>query len=233
MARRSSSTRRTLSLLLVIAALGLSWWLRREEEAGGRPWAQDGGVPERGGEARAPGGTRSALSALERCRLVDDRSNDGDSFVIDQGNGEEITLRLYFVDSPEKYRHPRGYNEERIADQGAYFGGLGADETVAVGQEARDFAIGLLERGGFRVFTRWEPVYDSERIYGFVEFTEGPHKGRFLSELLVENGLARIHTKGVDAPGGIRREAFEARLRALEAEARRSGQGAWGSAGGR
>ena len=48
-----------------------------------------------------------------------------------------------------------------------------------------------------------------------------------LPALLVEAGLARIHTKGADLPDGTRRARFEHGLRSLEKSARLAGRGGW------
>jgi hypothetical protein len=37
---------------------------------------------------------------LRNCRLIENESNDGDSFHVET-NGKEYILRLYFVDAPE------------------------------------------------------------------------------------------------------------------------------------
>jgi endonuclease YncB( thermonuclease family) len=161
-----------------------------------------------------------AWEELRGCILIEHRSNDGDSFVV-RHEGAVRTLRIYFADCPEKHRHQ--YNGPRIAEQGQYFGGLTEEETVAIGENARDFSLALLREGPFTVLTRWEPVLDSGRFYAFV--TVG---GRDLGERLVEQGLARIHTKGESRPGGSTVAAQKRRLQGLEQDARRADRGAWG-----
>jgi endonuclease YncB( thermonuclease family) len=157
---------------------------------------------------------------LHGCTLVEDRSNDGDSFLVRHGT-TDFLLRLYFVDCPEKTRHQ--YNGPRLASQGQYFGGLTEAETLEVGGEARDFTLGLLQAAPFRVLTRWEKVFDSDRIYAFVTVDSGD-----LGELLIKAGLARIYTKGENRPGGKTSKAGKQQLMALERQAKASKQGAWG-----
>ncbi len=161
-----------------------------------------------------------AWEELVGCRLVNERGNDGDSFVVEH-QGRRYTVRLYFVDCPEKVRHQ--YNGDRLADQGRYFGGLSEGETVGVGEAARDFSLERLRAGGFAVLTRWEAVFDSERYYAFVGVPQGD-----LGELLVREGLARIYTKGENRPRGLRAAAEKQRLRDLEGAARRARRGGWG-----
>lgn len=164
-------------------------------------------------------GAAGTWTTLGGCRLVEHRDNDGDSFVLEHG-GEQITYRLYFADCPEKRRHQ--YNGERIAEQGRYFGGLSEAGTIAIGEEARDFALGLLREGPVAVLTRGEKVYDSDRRYAFV--TAG---GQDLAEALIGRGLARIHTKGVSRPGGLSGSDEYNRLLQLERQAKSRHAGGW------
>ena len=167
-----------------------------------------------------PGPHRTGVwEVLQNCTLMEDRLNDGDSFVVGhQGTGH--TFRLYFADSPEKYRHK--FNGQRIAEQGRYFGGLTEAETIAVGEDARDFSLALLRENTFTVITRWEPVFDSERFYAFVTVGQGD-----LAELLVRKGLARIYTKGENRPGGITTAKEKERLTGMERKAKSAQIGAW------
>lgn len=159
--------------------------------------------------------------ALKHARLVDDSGNDGDSFKIVHDGGEQI-LRLYFVDCPEKRQY--SLVNDRLKDQAGYFGGLSIPQTVATGMEAKAFTEKLLRGQDFTIQTRWERVYDSERLYALVFFDDGEE----LSEKLVKAGLCRIHTKGTVMPDGQREFDFENRLRALEREAKAAQRGAWG-----
>lgn len=208
--RYPAKGRFTLLVLLIAAAVAFIQW---------REW-----LPvERGGAAPATGSTRKmgAWEELPGCTLVEDRANDGDSFRA-RHQEKDYILRLYFVDCPEKYRHQ--YNGGRIADQSRYFDGLTEAETVGIGEDARDFAMERLRRGPFTVLTRWEPVFDSQRFYAFVMVGQGED----LAELLVARGLARIHTKGENRPGGMAAKTEKQRLLGLERKAKASKAGAWG-----
>lgn len=231
------------SLLALLVAGLLAWgrwkgWLLDPAKPQGQGPGRTGGT-----EARETVRKSGGWEEWHGCRLIEDRGNDGDSFVVERGDGQRAVVRLYFADCPEKARHQ--YNGPRIADQGRYFGGLTEEETVALGEEARDFTLPLLRRGSFRVLTRHEPVYDSARIYGFVEVMgdgdfgvdgvgKGDAGGRDLAELLVAGGLARIHTTGATRPGtgaGVSEKAEEQKLRALEKTAKRNAAGGWGLRG--
>jgi len=157
---------------------------------------------------------------LESPRLVTHASNDGDSFHIAHAGGSQV-FRLYFVDCPEK----REYDlvRERLRDQAAYFGGISTAQTLQTGKRAQDLTAELLRAGGFRVYTHWERVFQGERFYAFVILPDGEH----LAERLVREGLCRIHTKGARLPDGREANTFQNHLRAIEAEARAAGRGAW------
>jgi len=162
------------------------------------------------------------------CRLVDHRGNDGDSFhaIV---NGETEELRLYFVDTPEsaikKYRDGNS-NIKRVQQQANYFESIEVDDATDIGKKAKAFTQKVLKKG-FNVYTAREFVYGPPRIYAFVEVE---HKGekRFLHELLVEKGYARIYTKPLDLPDGTRKSKQLSKLRKMEKIAKSSKLGGWG-----
>lgn len=150
--------------------------------------------------------------------MVEYPGNDGDSFRV-HWNGGELTVRLYFTDTPESDLRFR----DRTRAQAAYFG-ISEAQAVEVGRMAKAFTRKFL-RNGFEIRTRWQGVFGNERStrkYGIV--TAG---GRDLAEMLVANGLARIHGMGI---GGNAWNEVE-RLKALEEAAQAAGKGAWGIGG--
>lgn len=210
--------------MAIAGAIALAQW------RGWLPDQADNGTSRKSGpvvqqpatpKAEAPAGSRKigGWEELHGCTLIEDRGNDGDSFIA-RHNGEDLTLRLYFADCPEKYRHQ--YNGDRIADQGRYFGGLTEQETIRIGEAAREFSLGLLRNAPFTVLTRRERVFDSERVFSFVTVGQGD-----LAELLVMKGLARIYTKGGDRPGKSSSANEKRHLLGLESKARKAGKGAW------
>ena len=56
---------------------------------------------------------------IRNCRLIENESNDGDSFHV-KADGEERIFRLYFVDTPEA--ESGGYVEGRVGEQAKEFG---------------------------------------------------------------------------------------------------------------
>lgn len=152
---------------------------------------------------------------LENCELIENWRNDGDSFKV-HWNGGELTLRIYFADAPESDWQYR----DRTKAQAKYFG-ITEEQAVEVGIMAKEFTKIVL-KNGFSVRTRWQGVFGGQqaiRKYGIVSTKEGD-----LAELLVSNGLARIHGMGI---GGKTWEEVEI-LKALEAEAKEAKRGAWG-----
>ncbi|MGE0412560.1 MAG: thermonuclease family protein [Verrucomicrobiales bacterium] len=168
----------------------------------------------------------NGFEKLEGCRIEPHKNNDGDSFMVRHGN-RVFELRLYFVDTAEKYLSDRYADQrDRVAKQAKDFGGLSLEQTVALGLEAKSHTMSLLEGKAFTVYTKWERVYNGDRYYGFVVL---PGSEEYLSEELVEHGLGRIHTKGEASPDGLSSRQFEANLRALEREAKSKHLGAWGA----
>ncbi len=206
---------------------------------GGLYYLNEWSNPDETGRFQPPGESSSAglergpvtrerfrdFDRLNGCVLVNGRNNDGDSFLVRHGD-ETYELRLYYADCPEKYRHQ--YNGERLAEQGAYFGGLSEKETIRIGEQARDYTLDLLRESVFTVYTKWEKVYDSGRFYAFVRVRDTEGNEAYLHELLVARGLARIHTKGINLLDGTPWKAQKARLAKLEKTARAAKRGAWG-----
>lgn len=186
------------------------------------------------------------FEVLEDCQWVEHKNNDGDSFVV-KNKGGEYTIRLYYVDTPEKYISDKYKNQrKRVEQQGEYFGGLSSQQAVDVGLKAKEFTEKQLKGKSFTILTKWESVYDSDRFYGFVWLPGSTEeKPLRLCEALVKNGLARIYTKGpgnkreyssglVQSGAGAKGSKFQAgkgfkkRLNKLEAQARKAKAGAWG-----
>ena len=161
------------------------------------------------------------LQKLSGVRFIDDETNDGDSFVVEH-EGQRLVLRLYFVDCAEKreYKLVAG----RLKDQAGYFGGLSIPQTLKLGQHSKAFTADLIRSQPFTVFTRWDSVSDSDRIYAVIMFEDGQD----LAHKLVHAGLARIHTKGVNMPDGRKANDYENHLREVENAARSAQRGAWG-----
>ena len=159
---------------------------------------------------------------LDKARLVENGGNDGDSFFLAHGGGQE-RYRLYFVDTPEtSRRYP-----DRLGHQARYFGGINFDRLISGGKEAREFSLDLLRRHKLEVWTKNERVMDSDRLHALVRFPERPGQP-WLHEELVKAGLARIYTMPTDLPDGTPKETHLKQLKDLETGARRDKRGLWG-----
>jgi competence ComEA-like helix-hairpin-helix protein len=167
---------------------------------------------------------REPWQVWKNCRLVPNDSNDGDSFHI-QATGKEYLVRLYFADAAETdMSFP-----ERIKEQAKYFG-VDKDQAVAAGEAAEKFTLEKLSHP-FTVRTCMQGAMgrsNMPRVYAFVETSDGD-----LAELLVANGLARVHGSAA-APVGLSSPEMEwQKLQRLESEAKAQKVGAWGAAAGR
>lgn len=231
------STKRLKNLFwitLLLLVVGIQVWeeSRASREPARTPGPATKPAPTKSQPAPSPSSPKTSKKSVSRstggfetlagCRLHEDRNNDGDSFKLSHG-GEVIELRLYFVDAPEKRLHQ--YNGERLDHQGRYFGGLSREETISIGLKAKEHTERLLISRPFRVVTRWQPVFESGRHYGFIFFED---TGEELSESLVKEGLARIYTEGTNLPDGRKKADFERHLKQLEAAAKKAKRGGWG-----
>ena len=216
----SPKLRLIVVVVLIAGAFGYDWWDRSQGGKGlGIFDSEDSNTPSpKSSSAEQVGG----FDVLRGARLTDYRNNDGDSFQVAH-NGKLYQFRLYFVDAPEKRAHSK--NTERIGYQARYFG-ITPDQSVKIGMEAKQYADKVLGNENFAVYTKWEPVYDSGRYFAFVEINRNG-KSSLLSEELTEQGLSRIYTQGKELPDGTSEKEFEAHLRGVESQAKKSKRGAW------
>lgn len=172
--------------------------------------------------------TDSKFTVLRDARLVVRKyGNDGDSFLVKHAEGK-TEFRLYFVDAPESWfnkKYPEN-SGKRLKQQGDYFGGLSREHTIAVGQTAKKFVKNILVKKPFTVVTQWEDVYGPDRKYCFV-IVDYQGEKRYLHEILVAKGLARIHTLPRALPDSTSSSRQRAHLRQMEKEAKAAGVGAW------
>ncbi|MEM6278209.1 MAG: thermonuclease family protein [Verrucomicrobiota bacterium] len=224
---------RLIRVVIILAVAGVLYWKRGNENAAS--FAQAGGetavLKENPlGDAAATEKVRG-YDKFSNARLIADEGNDGDSFYVSL-NGKKLQLRLYFVDAPEKYLSDRYQNQQRrVAEQASEMGGVSPEQIVEVGKAAKLFMERELKGKEFTVYTYWEQVYDGDRYYGFVELADGT----YLGTKLIENGLARIHTKGpgskqnpVPTPAGKSFHQHRDQLYSLERKAQKADRGAWG-----
>ena len=163
------------------------------------------------------------LTAMHNAKLIASPANDGDSFVV-AVNEDRWHIRLYYVDCAET---KPGSKEDikRIREQARYFGVSQPETIVSFGEEARRYVEKILSRP-FVIYTSYASALGRAaggRIYGFVKTQEG----QYLSDLLIENGLARVHGKTRKNPDGVASDMVLRKLRDLETAALLKRAGLW------
>ena len=153
------------------------------------------------------------------CVYLGDKSNDGDSFLVQCGR-ERFFVRLYFVDAPETSMD----FPDRVRQQYEYFG-VTLDELTRAGLIAQDYVQRVLASRRFAVHTRKAFAQGRSkhtRYYGLVQV-----EGRYLHEILLEEGLARNRGSAVVLPTGEKAKAHVRALQAIEDRARAFRKGVW------
>ena len=156
---------------------------------------------------------------LENCHLVESIGNDGDSFHVKHGK-KEYVFRLCYVDCPEtSLSYPA-----RVREQGEWWG-ISDEDVVKAGLDAEVFTMKLLRGKSFTVYTKMTDARGRSKLGR--EFAMIKVGGKWLCELLAENGLARSYGYTVATPDGVPRRDFRKRIDSLEARAKAAGLGAW------
>ena len=154
----------------------------------------------------------------ENCTLIENESNDGDSFHI-RVNKRHYIFRLLWVDTPEtEQRYP-----ERVAEQAAYFG-ITPEQATRVGKEAVKFSANFLKEP-FTLYTQFDDAMgasNKDRDYAVIKAGD-----TYLMEALVSNGLARIFGLQELPEDGPSLSTMRLRLKGLEADAKKNKRGAW------
>ena len=165
----------------------------------------------------------AGLNTLRNAVLVQARMNDGDSFLVKAGR-RELHLRLYYVDCPETtYGSPA--EVERVREQQRHFGLADPRDVVRFGERAADYVRSVLAKP-FSIHTSYARAPGRSaagRFYAFIE----THDGRELGQLLVRQGLARIHGKTRPDPKGSKSRQVLEELKDLRALAMLNRAGIW------
>ena len=168
---------------------------------------------------RCPAAEEKNWTVFEDCTLIENASNDGDSFHVRYKERSYI-FRLYWTDAPETdTRYP-----DRVHEQAVYFH-ISDEEALRTGEEATRFSLARLKKG-FTVYTTYEDARgasDKKRYYAMIKAGDA-----FLAESLVAAGLARLKGYRPNPPGALSDRSFALRLMGLEKAARKEGRGAWG-----
>lgn len=163
------------------------------------------------------------LQKFTDVKLIENPSNDGDSFVVMAGE-KQMHLRLYFVDCPESVATTDA-DAKRVREQARYFGITEAKKIFEFGHAAKRFTDEALCKP-FTVYTAFASALGRSpggRVYAFVV----THEGKDLAHLLVENGLARTYGSKREGPNHESWQDIQKELQALEAKAMRAQTGTW------
>jgi len=192
--RRPAKTDR-LFYGLLIAILGWFVWMNYSPQPATK---KSKPTPANAQKAQAnrvdPANLGAEWVGFDDCKLIENEYYDGDSFMLQCGR-KKFVFRLYFVDTPETdERFP-----DRLKEQGNAFGGMTSKQVMALGEKAKRFTREFLS-DGCSVFTKQHTARGASglpRFYAFIETEQG-----FLSQALVEAGLARVHGKASNGPDG-------------------------------
>jgi DNA uptake protein ComE-like DNA-binding protein len=160
---------------------------------------------------------------FKNCRLIDNPSNDGDSFHVQAGD-KQLIVRLYFVDCPETSAATDA-DAKRVREQSWHFGLVEMRRVLHYGEEARKFTAQALAKP-FTLHTAFATALGRSampRIYGMITTAEGNDLGK----LLVEKGLARAYGSKRRTFDGISGEEMGNRLQDLELQAMMQRVGIW------
>jgi DNA uptake protein ComE-like DNA-binding protein len=184
--------------------------------------------------AHQPAGMVAAdeLQTLQNCRLVETSWADGDSFLIQDEEGNQYTIRLYGVDCLESHVNDTT-DARRLRAQRRYFGiskyGGSTESSISAAQRLGKQASLAVKQELKNPFTVHSAFADArgdgkyKRFYGFV--TTG--NGDDLGEKLVRLGLARAFGVYRKTPDGKSREDYREWLKDIELQAAKRGVGIW------
>ncbi len=96
---------------------------------------------------------------MDKCKLIPNSYNDGDSFHISH-KGKEYIFRLYFVDTPETSLDYKN----RVKEQAKYWK-ISTKSTTKIGEKAKKFSKDNL-KGKFIVSTKWNDAKGSTKLKG-------------------------------------------------------------------
>ena len=211
--------------LLVVIAIALKLYIESQQPPVAKSSHPAATAEESATQLEKIGG----YEVYRNCTLAEARNNDGDSFVVRLPSGKQAIFRLYFVDTPESaFRSYAGgeTNHQRIADQAAEMGHITPEQAVEIGKVGKHFTLELLASRPFTLYTRWDSPFHDDRYHAHLEVQQD-RKTRWIDELLIERGLARLKTKPADLPDGTPAAKHLAHLRDLERAAKQARRGVW------
>ena len=227
----SHKTRSLWITVLILLAIGLKFYLESQSPHD----AKSSSPPPTPGQSHSPARPSAEVEekgdyeVYRNCTLAQARNNDGDSFVVRLPDGRQAEFRLYFVDTPESAfkSYPGGdTNHGRIRQQAADMGNITPEQVVEIGKVAKRHTLELLASRPFTIYTRWDSPFDDKRYHAHVQ-VQHDTSARWLDEVLIERGLARIKTKPADLPDGTSAAKHLAHLKDLQRAAQQAKRGVW------
>lgn len=164
------------------------------------------------------------LEEIPGCVFVPADWADGDSFLVKLPGGKKEVFRLYYVDCVEMSVRDIS-DARRIREQSRYFGVEDVKSSVEYGKKAAEFTAAQLQKP-FTVYTAYAEARGRSgkpRYYAMIKTADGHD----LSQILIENGLARTFGVGRERPDGTRRDDWESNLKDLELSAAIRRIGIW------
>jgi len=134
---------------------------------------------------------------------------DGDTFHC-AINGDEITVRLIGVDTPESKPNPKAKRDVEKT-------GIPMEEMIKMGKEAAEFTKRLIPPG---TTVKLETDVQITDKYGRVLAYAWLPDGRMLNEVLVREGYAQVYT----VPPNVK---YQELFLSAQREAREKGKGLW------
>jgi endonuclease YncB( thermonuclease family) len=218
--------------LLILVAIGVNFYVESQHPnaaKSSRPAPTPAQTPRPSARPGAEAEKTGGYEVYRNCTLAEARNNDGDSFMVRLPDGKQAEFRLYFVDTPESaFKSYAGgeSNHERIRQQAAEMGHITPEQAVEIGKQGKHFTLDLLAGHPFTLYTRWDSPFNDNRYHAHVEVRHDT-ASRWLDELLIERGLARIKTKPADLPDGTPASKHLAHLKQLERAAQKAKRGVW------
>ncbi len=172
------------------------------------------------------------LITLDNCKLIETDWSDGDSFLIQDADGNQYTIRLYGADCLEYHVHDTT-DARRLRAQRRYFGisnlGGSPENSIAAAKNFGKQAATTVRQELQEPFTIHTTFADArgdgkyKRYYAFVTTS----KREDLSEKLVKLGLARAFGVYRATPDGRNRDDYREWLKDIEFQAAQRGAGIW------
>jgi len=160
------------------------------------------------------GATMIVLSLMGCDRLLSPQGNmvervsDGDTLVLKDGDGKNLTVRFACIDAAEVPHSKRERNSELTRDLNQFGWGVKAQERVKQLVQQSDNQVNLT-------------IVDSDR-YGRKVAEVRLKDGTFLQQVLLQEGLAKVYRNSLD------KCPSKDIIQQAEAQARKQEAGVWG-----